>query len=136
MSRTNGTSRTGKKRANFGIKTGDWQGFVDIPLNEGELAAVRDEHEHHAMDLLGFLVACIDDGYKVSIAPHSRGASVIATLTGRDPECVNAGYSLSGFGPDVEGALLSVYYKHVVLCEKLRWADQPFTTRQQLSLWG
>lgn len=137
MARKRAETSAGKRRKN-GLNgySNDWQGFVDVSLTQDErehVAALCDSDE---IDVLPYLLRWVEEGYKVSISPHNRGASVIATLTGRSPENPNLGFSLSAFGPSVQGALYSLIFKHEEVCEGGVWANQDYTTRQQLTLWG
>jgi len=128
-------SRRGRK-PNPEVDTGTWVGFVDIPLGEEEKLDVAQLADSSQYDLLELVSTLLDQGYKLSVSPHKDGRSFIASLTGRLPDCPNYGYTLSGFGPDFKGCLTAVLYKHLQLCGGGVWAEQTFTTRQQLTLWG
>jgi len=107
----------GKKKADLG----GWLGFVDIPLSGDDRARLLTMNWSEET-ALSFLEECVNDGYKVSIVQDPAHACVIASLTGREHNFDNAGYTLSGRGPDFMGGLASLYYKHVVLCERGRWS--------------
>lgn len=129
-------SRRGKHKPNQSIDTGNWRGFVDIPLSPEEREEVQGMADSGVYDVFDLLQGLMEEGYKLSISPHKEGRSAIASLTGRLVECPNYGYTLSAWGPNMHGALVSLLYKHFQLCGAGVWAEQPHTTRQQMMLWG
>lgn len=138
MGTKSGQEKTTVSRRKNAIKehTNDWQGFVDVVLSDEDRERVKALAEQGEFDLWQYMKNWIEDGYKLSISPHNRGDTVIATLTGKSPDCVNLGFSMSAFGPGMEQALVALAYKHEIVCEGGVWANQSYTTRQQLTLWG
>jgi hypothetical protein len=110
--------------------------FVKLPLSENDQNIIAGMVENNTLDVLNLLSAVVYDGYKLSITPHKGGESFIAALTGRTPENPNEGFTMSAFGPSPLAAVAAVLYKHFDICGGRRWCDEPFTTRQQLSLFG
>jgi hypothetical protein len=137
MSRRNDGTENGKARrtAASRVKNG-WQGFVELPLSRVDkerLAALGDEDYP---DVGTFLLEVLDDGYKVSFVKDERHSCVIATLTGKGDGCVNAGYSLSGRGPDLPGAILVLHFKHLVICESGIWVQHADARDNVADKWG
>lgn len=137
MSGSSSNAKYGKKRRN-GISdfSGDWQGFVDLPLSEEDKAHVLEYVASAEFEPEEAIQLLVESGYKLSIGPQNRGNSKVASITGRGPECVNLGFSLSAFGPDAISALGAVCYKHFVLCGQGRWSEFSDSEERQLSLWG
>jgi len=71
-------------------------------------------------DLVGDLAVLVEDGYKVSVGPTSRGIS--ATLANFEGPESHRGYMLSAFAADATTALHAVVYKHLVLLKR-NWED-------------
>lgn len=137
MSRRSSEARFGKPRKNgLAAHSGEWQGFVDLPLTDAEKDRLASAVEEDFPDVGEFLSECLADGYKFSAVTDEKHSCVIATLTGKSEGCENAGFSLSARGPDLERAVLVLYFKHVVVCERLRWAGHDEGRNNQLSLWG
>jgi len=137
MGATESNTKKGKPRKN-GLRevSGDWQGFVEIPLVETAKQQVKDWLNSDEFDLVDLMETAGATGYKVSVGPQNRGGAFVATLTGRTPECVNCGYSLSAFGPDLVSALAAVFFKHFLICEGGAWADKTNAEYENLRLWG
>jgi len=137
MGASESNRKFGKARKN-GLKSvsGDWQGFVDIPLDDiqrQQLTAFLQSDEYELDELLGMVCG---DGYKLSCGPQNRGNSFVASLTGRSPECLNLGYTLSAFGPTPTTAIGAVLYKHLYVCSGGVWSNFASEAEKQLPLFG
>lgn len=131
------SEKVGKRRANTNSRYGDgFKGFVDIPLSEKD----REEIQYHAqpgqVDIEAFLAQVISDGYKFSLVADFEHSCCIATLTGRSEGCENKDFALSGRGPDAQGAVVCLWYKHSVLAHWGTWTDQGSQRSDQLPLWS
>lgn len=109
----------GKGKSNS--KGGDWLGYVDLPLTDAERELIERSVDENQLDLLELLNMFLEEGYKVSFAITNQGKTIVVTLTGKLPECPNLGYSLSGFGPDLAGALQVVWFKHYHIANGESW---------------
>ena len=129
--------KRGKPRKGFGKDpSGEWKDYVDIPLSDSQKEGIKS-------DVLGglrpdptFVQAMLDIGYKLSFAPDGRGGGIIATATGKTDPCPNIGYSMSGRGPDVLGALAMLEYKVEDLCHWGAWLGEAEAESRQLKMWG
>lgn len=129
---SNEMSRRKRDKARSGADTA-WLGFVDITLTDADKASLSEGHFEDS-DAFDFMQELVDDGYKVTLSPDAAHSSCIATATGRLATNVNNGYSLSGRGPDVIGALAALAYKHINLCERGVWTN--FSGSSTASKWG
>jgi hypothetical protein len=71
-------------------------------------------------DLLGDIALLVEDGYKLSVGPTSRGIN--ATLANYEGPEAYRGYMLSAFAADATTALHALVYKHLVLLKR-DWGD-------------
>lgn len=126
---------SGKKRKKFGQTSADWQGFIDITLNDGDKERVQGDLAEGLFKLDEALLDFIDDGYKISITGDYAHGAVIVAVTGRAEDCENKGWTLSGRGPDVQGATAVLWYKVYTLAQGGPWAAVA-TKDNQLPLWG
>jgi len=110
-----------------------WLGFIDIALSD-EQRAIVSEMNFPDESALSFLEELCEDGYKISIVQDKQHKSYIATATGQHADNLNQGYSLSGRGPTVIGAVAALAYKHVQLCDRGVWAN--FAGSTTTSAWG
>lgn len=113
---------------------GGWQGFVDMHLTDEDRVALDGYLARIGEDVWEHLETLVLDGYKVSITPVSDKSMVVVTLTGREKQNPNFGYSLTGRGPDLLGAMAAVLFKHVVVCEEGVWANLAPSRERQLPL--
>jgi len=110
-----------------------WLGFIDIALSDEQRAIVA-ELNFPDESAISFIVECTSDGYKVSIVEDPAHSCYIASLTGQHPDNVNKGFTLTGRGPTVLGALASLAYKHLTLCDGGLWSN--FASSAAKSSWG
>lgn len=99
-----------------------WLGFVNIRLETEHKKAIKAYAE--ALDgdtILAELIELIDDGYQVSLSPDKENASIIATLTGKDGDCVNSGYSMSQRHDDPVVAVAALLFAHKELAQRDAW---------------
>lgn len=72
--------------------------------------------ERSEADLVGDIAVLVEDGYKCSVGPSSRGINAaLANFEGPDKY---RGYMLSAFAADATTALHAVVYKHLVLLKR------------------
>lgn len=133
---SNERQRGSRRKNGLAKHSGSWEGFVDLPLSPGDKERLAGLGTEDYPVIADFLASVLDDGYKFSITRDEAHACCVATLTGKAEGCVNAGFSLSARGPDMAGAILVLYFKHVVLCEGQRWAGHEDASQQQMNLWG
>lgn len=135
MGATASNKKYGKKVDGTGKRFTDaFSGFVNIDLTEEDRLKIAQAIEEGACDVLEFLKAVLDDGYKFSVSGDPAHYSFIATLTGKAEGCENKGYALSGRGPGAHEAVVCLWYKHAVLAHWGPWTEQGRTNDGQLPL--
>lgn len=110
-----------KPARKLGQKANDWKGFVNIPLTEDDIERIASD-DWSCDDLWQAVSVLVENSYKLSFSPDFEHHCVIASITGRKGADANEGYSLSARGPDIDGALRALWYKHTVLCEGDSWS--------------
>lgn len=89
----------------------EWKGFVACELTTAD----RDLLEQGAMsyeDAWEGLVDIIPEGYKLSFSWDDKNDTFTASLTGGAGTGDNAGWCLTGRGSSLDGAIISLAYKH------------------------
>lgn len=89
--------------------------FVDIKLTQEQKAAFLGQR-HTAEELVGFLQAVADDGYRVGCSWNAESQSYTVSMTCRNAESVNNGLCVTSFAKDVSTAIALAWYKHDVVC--------------------
>jgi len=133
--KSNEIKRGSRRKNGISEFSGGWQGFVDIRLTPDEKASLSAMGASDYPDIGAFIDDVLSDGYKFSVTRDEAHSCYISTITGKGQGCVNAGFSLSARGPSLDGSILTLYYKHVVICDRLIWAGHERVEGQQLSLW-
>lgn len=128
--------RRGARKNGLKEHSGGWIGFVDIVLTQEQKEELGQNYRMPDGRLLDFLVEVLEQGYKLSFSPDELHQCVIATLTGKSPDCVNVGYSLSARGPSLIGSIEAIAFKHLEICKGGRWETASKIPSSQLSLWG
>lgn len=106
------------KRSDFGVE------FVTIYLQQGDKEAIKSLNltfEDQVVELYRF----VEQGYKFSLTLDARHDSYIASLTGKTTGTSNDNRCLSSRGSTPENAVLSLYYKHVIVCKGNEWPAYP-----------
>jgi hypothetical protein len=126
----------GRRKRKNGIEanTGDWQGFVDVSLDDNDRAIIQETLHASEFGPDEFLIDALEAGYKVSLSPDATHQCVVATLTGRSPHCPNVGYSLVARGPDIVGALCALDHKHTAICKRGKWLESGGAESKQMRL--
>jgi len=106
--------------------------FVVCNLSDEDKVSVK-AHLYEDAGVVGFLEACIHDGYKVSVSWDERSdcCAVFMTCTRQGSEDV--GWTLSARGPDVCKAITVLAYKHI---ELLAGGWKEGKTAQNRDAWG
>lgn len=101
----------------------DWIGFIDVPLNDDDKAAIRAMRElpAPAWETVWDLV---EGGYKLSISFDAQHDLYTFSMTAKRTGDVNAGLTLTGRGASYTGAMCSFVHKHLVKLEG-DWTRQP-----------
>ena len=138
MSGRSSEQQRSKPRKVTGKRCSDgFLGFVDINLTDRDREELEAFNAPGAVDLEAFMLAVIEDGYKLSVVADPEHNSVIATMTGRHQHCPNKGYALSARGPNAHGALVALWYKQDTIAHWGLWADEADAVPDgQLPLWS
>lgn len=97
--------------------TPEWKGFVDCNLDKALKQAFHAWCETAVIDPMVKVAELVDDGYKVSFSLDRYHDAYQAALSYQVNGHENSGLTLSGRGPDLNGALMMVLYKHLVVLE-------------------
>lgn len=131
------SSETHAKARKNGLKgwSGEWQGFVDVPLNSDDITAIQVIMAEREQPALEALYALHEDVYKVSITPDREHHCVVVAVTGRDKGKPGYGRTITARGPDMQAGLVAAWYKVFVKLANEEW---PLRTNddRQLPLWG
>jgi hypothetical protein len=93
-----------------------WKGFVNVELQDGHKPLVKASQENP--DRLWVVVwDLIDGGYKLTISNDPQHNSYNVSMTCRAAKDINSGYTLTGRGGTVLGAVAAFVFKHDVLLE-------------------
>jgi hypothetical protein len=134
---TASNAKYGKPREGTGKRYSDgFLGFVDIPLNDAAKAELDGFSKGNVVEVLGFVVALADEGYKFSLVCDVEHSSYIATCTGKNVSNGNKGYALSARGPSAHQAMLALWYKVEVICKWGDWVRSGAVADGQLPIWG
>lgn len=109
----------------------DWQGFVNIRLDAAHKKAIKTLRESMADELFfAEMVELVDDGYQVSLSPDKENDAIIATLTGKECENGNRGYSMSQRHDDPYVALAALLFAHKELAQRDAWEKVAYDWRR------
>lgn len=94
-----------------------WTTFVEISLAGHELAQI--ESQFGTVDsLFDAMHNMLVDGYRISLSHNVQNDAIIASVTCKDEESVNAGCTFTSFAVDWVMALKIACYKHYVVTEQ------------------
>lgn len=115
------------------VSGGNGGQFINLRLTEQQVEDLRSnlltwsELQDHLTDL-------VNGGYKFSCALDTYSGGYQAFLTGVSKDNVNAGLTLSGRGPQLEGAINSLLYKHFTVLKE-RWPREK-SEKPDTPSWG
>lgn len=94
-----------------------WTTFVEISLAGHDMAQIE---AHFGTDdaLFDALTTMLGEGYRISLSYNPQNDAIIASVTCKDDESVNAGCTYTSFAMDWVGALRIAAYKHFVVTEQ------------------
>lgn len=95
-----------------------WRGFVDCNLDTAMKAQAKSWILQNVEDIWSKVSALVDDGYKVSFALDRYHDAYQASLSYQVNGHANSGLTLSGRGPDMQGALGMLLFKHYVVLDQ------------------
>lgn len=121
-----------KKNANKDNRP-EFKGFANIPLTDDDKVRVKAEYES-GIPTESYIEWLLDRNFKVTIRMQDENNSCCVTAMPLLTDDVNAGYALSGYGPDLRGAAISVMYKHREKALEGSWSD--FTDNKKKDAWG
>lgn len=137
MSGTSSNARYGKTRKGFGKQGGgDFKGYVDIHLSATDKEEVQELAAGDTVDLVAFIEALSEDGYKFSLAADFEHSVCIATAIGKAKTNENFGYALSGRGPTPRDAIVVLWYKVAQMTNWGTWLAEGGEDSTQLPLWS
>lgn len=94
-----------------------WTNFVEISLAGHDMAMI--EAEMGSVDaLFDALSTMFTEGYRISLSHNVQNDAIIASVTCKDDESVNAGCTFTSFAGDWVTALKIAAYKHFVVTEQ------------------
>jgi hypothetical protein len=109
-----------------------WLGFVNIELTQADKKAIKAK-KISAEELVAWLAVIVaNGGYKFGFGHDGDRECYIATLTAKDHENLNYGYSMSQRHSDALIALKALYYAHEVKMEG-NWASAPKQEQPQFN---
>jgi hypothetical protein len=109
-----GKSKTSVRTAAGGKQ---WTNFVEISLAGHDMAQI--EAAFGTVDaLFDALTTMLGEGYRLSMSYNPQNDAVIASVTCKDEESVNAGCTYTSFATDWVTALKIAAYKHFVVTEQ------------------
>ena len=108
----------------------EWLGFVDCALTDEEKKEARGQNVWEGID--AWLDELVKVGYRLVVSFDVQHDCAVASLTCTDGNSGNAGFTLTGRGPDAEGALQMLVYKHFVVLKK----DWKSAKASESSKWG
>jgi hypothetical protein len=101
-----------------------WQGFVNVDLTAADKKAIKAE-KVDLPELFAWLAVEVADGsYRFGLGHDHDRECYVATLTARDPDNPNFGYSMSQRHSNMETALKALWYVHEIKLER-NWAGVP-----------
>jgi len=97
-----------------------FKGFINIPLTDPDKERIKTILEE-ADTIESTLLELTSEGYKISLREDTTSGSYSASATAVTPDHANAGYALTAYGPDIQGAVIALAYKILTLCEGGSW---------------
>ena len=129
------SKRPGRSRKGTQSKGEDgFLGFVTIELTDEDRHEIQEAIQTGIANPMMFIFEAMDDGYKFSLSSDKKHNCVIATLTGKDEACENRGFALSARGPDSQGAITALWYKHAVKAHFGKWTAEGVVPDAQLRM--
>lgn len=98
--------------------------FVDVKLT----AEQREEFGgwgQRSGDLVAFLQALADEGYRVGVSWSGEQQAYTVSLTGRSDDNPNKGLCMTSFARTLQTALWLALYKHIVVTDG-HWMESAF----------
>lgn len=99
----------------------DWNGFANIRLESQDRKAVKALAETMTGDdVWGYILECLDEGYKISISPDDENDAIIVTLTGTVTS-VNPATAMSQRHSDPLVAMAASLFAHTEIADRGDW---------------
>lgn len=110
MARGKGGSKTANKATE-----GGWTKYLQVPLGSVSIETVKDAYRDDD-EVYDMMNALLSTGHRVSISYNAANDSTIVTLTCRNEDSPNNGFSFSSFAPNwYVGLLIALYkYSHIL----------------------
>jgi hypothetical protein len=102
----------------------EFRSVVQLALMPDQVEEVR-ATEGDCDAILTSMIQMVSDGYRVQLAPNSRGEGYQASSMQTNPEADDAGLMLVAKAPSPEGALAGLIYKHFFVLKALGYSDLP-----------
>lgn len=109
---------------------GSWKGFVNVNLTEADKKQIK-QASPDLSELAEDITAVIVSGHRVQLSKHPDKNNVVCTFTGAYAHCVNLGFSLSSFAPDVTTAISVNLYKHFTLLGG-KWSESDAIVQDEI----
>jgi len=110
-----------RKQASKPFEADGWKGFVNVEIPEAQKDQVK-SLRNKPDELWRVILDLVENGYKMSVTCDQKYSLYNLSLTCKNPKDVNNGYTLSGRGGTLLGAMASFVYKHATILEGA-WAD-------------
>ncbi len=108
----------------------DWNGFANIRLESQDRKAVKALAETMSgEDVWGYLLECLDEGYKVSISPDDENDAIIVTLTGTE-KSANPYTAMSQRHSDPLVAMAASLFAHREIADRGDWLNCVYDWRK------
>lgn len=104
-----------------------WKGFVNVEVPENQKDFVRSLREKPDI-LWTVILDLVEAGYKMSVTCDMKYSLYNLSLTCKNDKDVNNGYTLSGRGGSLVGAMASFVYKHQNILEGV-WSSGAGTVK-------
>lgn len=101
-----------------------WNGFVNISLEKEHRKAIKAlARGLTGEDVVNKICEYLDDGYRVSFSPDVKNEAIVVTMTGRDEEHANSGFSFSQRHSDPMVAFAAIVFCHEELAQRGDWQN-------------
>jgi len=94
-----------------------WGGFINVSLNDEELAAFDAWYEAFSREAWDWMLDAVGEGLKLSLAYDGENQTWIATFTGKGMLTDGDRFSMSARDDNAPKAMALLTYKHVMLAE-------------------
>lgn len=95
----------------------EWLGYLNVNLTDAQDKDFDIWSKKQKLQLSDFDII-LNNGYKLSLNWDHFHSGVSASLFANDSKLPRAGYTLTAWDTNAEGALLLLFYKHYIICEE------------------